>query len=381
MRPGIFPIKRDMPGAKIQGLPVYEAVIPDQECGMMAISLVDDPAVESNFLAFSKVRQMYSIQDEARQIVRGVVMRADFPIYRNQPPQGEFFVIYKPETIRFMAEKYLSESRQNNVNLMHDSDSFVKGVKMIQMFIKDTGAGIVPSGFDDIADGSLFAEFHITDPEIWAEIKAGTYRGFSLEGVFLLEPSSDSERGQTFKKNTMGKKLQELRAKFAALLGLAFGSVTTDKGLLQWDGDEDLKAGDTVYTLDESGERKALPDGDYKTEDGKVIKVAGGKVSEILDKKAEVDAAEDVPNPDGGKETDAEGEEGLRKEVNELYEIVDRILDVLGTNRKDIQKMSADLDALKKRPAAKPAAEEFKNVTKVPKTGNLRLDRLTELLA
>lgn len=165
------------------------------------------------------------------------------------------------------------------------------------------------------------------------------------------------------------------------MLGLAFGSVTTDKGLLQWDGDEDLKAGDTVYTLDESGERKALPDGDYKTEDGKVIKVAGGKVSEILDKEAEVDAAEDVPNPDGGKETDAEGEEGLRKEVNELYEIVDRILDVLGTNRKDIQKMSADLDALKKRPAAKPAAEEFKNVTKVPKTGNPRLDRLTELLA
>ena len=129
---------------------------------------------------------MYAVQDEEKRLVLGVVMRADFPIYRRSEEMGEFYVIYKADTIRTMAEKYLAENRQNLVNLMHQDGSEVEGVQMVQYFIK--GAGLSPEGFDDIADGSLFAEFHVTNDEVWDAIKDGTYRGFSLEGVFDLAP-------------------------------------------------------------------------------------------------------------------------------------------------------------------------------------------------
>ena len=68
----------------INGIPVYDALITDEECGMNRISLVDAPAVEADFLAFAKDKhpQMYSVSDEEKRIVRGVIMRADFPIYR-----------------------------------------------------------------------------------------------------------------------------------------------------------------------------------------------------------------------------------------------------------------------------------------------------------
>ena len=116
----------------IGGIPVYNAIISDAETGMFKISLVDDPAVMSNFQAFDKqnIPQMYAIQDEEKRLVRGVVMRADFPIYRRDDKMGEYYIIYKADQIRIMAEKYLAESRQNDVNVMHRKDSDVDGVQM-----------------------------------------------------------------------------------------------------------------------------------------------------------------------------------------------------------------------------------------------------------
>lgn len=281
----------------INGIPVYQALISGENQGMCKVSLVDYPAIESNFVALAKEneRVMYRIEDEERRLVRGVVMRADFPIYRKSAEAGEYYIIYKAETIRAMAEKYLLDSRQNNVNLMHKDGSDVEGVQMVQYFIKDTQAGVNPEGFADVAEGSLFAEFHIVNDDVWNEVKAGTYRGFSLEGVFDLVPLREGQTVQhsmdeNEKNNNteiMARKKINIRQRLAQLL-LEFGSVTTDKGIISWDGDDDLKAGMAVYVEDEKGNRTSAPDGDYRTHDGKVVKVASGKVTEIADDEAEV---------------------------------------------------------------------------------------------
>ncbi len=242
---------------------------------------------------------MYKVEDEEKRLVRGVVMRADFPIYRYDQNFGEYYIIYKADQIRVMAEKYLLESRQNDVNLMHEKDSDVEGVQMVQYFIK--GAGISVEGFDDIADGSLFAEFHVVNDEIWDAVKEGTYKGFSLEGVFDLVPEQDKEKVEEIvdtldgafsrlfnnSKTFMGKMK---RFKAALLKALAeFANVTTDKGILAWDGDEDLKVGDQVYIEDAEGNRTPAEDGDYKTDDNKIIVVADGKVSEIKEPETDVE--------------------------------------------------------------------------------------------
>ena len=303
----------------IGGIPVYDAIISDEETGMFRISLVDDPAVMSNFQAFDahKKPMMYAIQDEEKRLVRGCIMRSDFPIYRRDEKMGEYYVIYKAEEIRKMAEKYLLEGRQNDVNLMHEEGSDVDGVQMVQYFIK--GDGIQVDGFDDCADGSLFGEFHVVNDSVWAEIKAGTYNGFSLEGVFDLVPEQNKDEIQEivdlldgafkriFKPNTFMSKLSKFKAALAKMLQ-EFGNVTTDKGVISWDGDEDLKAGDPVYVEDSEGNRTPAPDGDYKTDDNKVIVVVEGKVSEIKDAEAEVES--DFIETDKGKlEWDNEDED------------------------------------------------------------------------
>lgn len=312
----------------IGGIPVYDAIVSDEETGMFKISLVDDPAVMSNFLAFDSNRKpmMYAIQDEEKRLVRGCIMRADFPIYRRDDKMGEYYVIYKAEQIRKMAEKYLLEGRQNDVNLMHEEGSDVEGVQMVQYFIK--GDGVSVDGFDDIADGSLFGEFHVVNDEVWDEVKAGTYKGFSLEGVFDLVPEQDKDEVQEivdlldgafrriFKPNKFMSKLSRFKAALAKMLQ-EFGNVTTDKGILAWDGDEDLKEGDAVYIEDADGNRTTAEDGEYVTGDNKVIVVVDGKVAEIKDAEAEV--APEEPEGENFAEVNTdkgsliyEGEEDLK---------------------------------------------------------------------
>lgn len=311
----------------IGGIPVYDAIISDEETGMFKISLVDDPAVMSNFQAFDadRKRMLYAIQDEEKRLVRGCIMRADFPIYRRDSKMGEYYIIYKADTIRAMAEKYLLEGRQNDVNLMHEEGSDVDGVQMVQYFIK--GDGIQVDGFDDCADGSLFGEFHVTNDDIWNEIKAGTYKGFSLEGVFDLVPEQDKDDVKAivdsldgafkrlFKNYKNMSKLKKFKEALAKMLQ-EFGNVTTDKGILAWDGDEDLKAGDSVYVQDVDGNRNPAEDGDYKTDDNKVIVVVDGKVSEIKDAEAEV-GSEFIETDKGKLEWDDESQD--LKEGDAVY--------------------------------------------------------------
>lgn len=385
------------------GLPIYEATIGDNpEAGINKISLVDYPAVESDFLSFAKEerKMSYSIQNEEKRLVRGVIMRADFPIYRRND-LGEYYIVYRAETIREMAEKYLFDGKQNNVNLMHEDGSDVEGVNMVQFFIKDVDHGVNPEGFEDIEDGSLFAEFHVNNDEVWEQIKAGEYKGFSLEGRFYQEQlrSQTDEMGlleRTFKKlfNTDSmSKLEKFKSLLAELLAdqteeVKMSSMTTDKGVLAWDGEDDLKQGDAVYIMDEAGEKVVAEDGEYATEDIVVV-VAEGKVAEIKDKPAEGEDPTPEPeeNPEGEQMAEEEKQEdqtgSLEDRVAKIESILEQIMDYFGILRlqkDEVEKLRAEIETIKKTPAADPAHTAFKKATKTEATGNEKIDNLRKLM-
>lgn len=330
------------------GLPLYRVALASEGDGVVRVSLVDDPAVQSNFDVFrkeaGKAPVLYAVQDEDRHLVRGVVLRADWPIYRRDNPKDPgYYVTFGKEAIRQLAEKYLADGFQNRVDTAHDGKE-VDDVQMVQYFIKDTAAGIAPEGFDDIADGSLFAEYHVTNDEVWDEIKAGTFKGFSVEIFYTLIPAGDTMRAEDreaedcvallhriFNTCNSMSKLSQIRAGLAALLA-RFGRVTTDKGVLQWDGDEDLKAGDRVYVDNEDGSRKEAEDGEYVTADNKTIVVVDGAVSEIRDPEAEV-----APDGEGEGEGGDDAEQMARQRSARFEESYDekqrKIVDAIHAER------------------------------------------------
>lgn len=174
--------------------PVYKATVNSEDTAMFAISLVDYPATESDFLFFDKDKELikFSVENEEKRIVRGLVMGCNQLIYRRNG-DFEYYIVFDADTIRQMAEKYFKFGFQSNVDTNHD-ENYVAGVNLVQMFIKDSENGINPKGFEGYEDGSLFAEFHIENDEIWKQIKEGTYKGFSLAGVFNIEEVDQEEQ-------------------------------------------------------------------------------------------------------------------------------------------------------------------------------------------
>ena len=169
-------------------IPVFKILLGDAE-GILTMSLVEFPAVESDFLSFSKKNKMQFSLDEEQHIVFGCALRADFPIYRYDPYRGEYFVVFDKETIKDLYEKFMIEERVSNVNLEHSV--YTNGVHLIQSFIKDTEKGISPVGFDDVADGSWFTAYKIENEEVWERVKSGEFKGFSVEGYFEIAPKED----------------------------------------------------------------------------------------------------------------------------------------------------------------------------------------------
>lgn len=182
------------------GLPLYEAVLLDDEDRMTVVSLVDDPAVESDFITFSEDKrpQLFSVQDEEQQVILGVAIRADYPIYRIDSATGyEYYITFSKEVIKDIVKRYSKDGYFNNVSLQHNGQ-LIDGVTMIEMFIKDSAKGINPQGFENITDGSLFIAYHVEDRELWNEIKnSGEINGFSIEIYTSLIPAGNFEKEET----------------------------------------------------------------------------------------------------------------------------------------------------------------------------------------
>ena len=343
-------------------LPIYRAIIDNEEAGMVTISLVDFPATESDFVAFEKEKELqkFSVENEEKHLVRGLVMAANMLIYRIHPLYGDYYIYYDAETLRIMAERYLKNNFQNNVDLNHNGE-LVEGVDMVQFFIKDTENGISPKGFEDYADGSLFAEFHINNEDVWKQVKNGDFNGFSLEGYFGIEPTGQEFKSETNnnedKLNKTMSKLQRIKEALRSLL-LEFGEVSTDKGVIVFDGNE-LEAGMAVRGIDEEGNETQLEDGDYRTEDGKIIVIAEGKVVEIRDNEAEVSTEpESEPEAQENEETEPESEPESDDRDALIEQLQARIAELEAEN----QELRDRIAELEKEPTAPSAEEAFEKI-------------------
>lgn len=170
------------------GIPVYKATLDSEDTGMVVVSLVDVPAVESEFLAFNKQEKLqFSIQNEEQRKVLGVVMVPDKLIYRETADGMPYYIKYEAETIHQMAEKFFTNYNVNSMDTDH-SFELVDGVVLTQAFFINRKKGIDPKGFEDLPDDTLMFEYHILNDEIWAGIKEGVWKGFSLAGTFDVVP-------------------------------------------------------------------------------------------------------------------------------------------------------------------------------------------------
>lgn len=329
-------------------LPIYNALISDDNEGIFVISLVDAPATETNWMCFKEQENIkFSIVNEDEHILAGVVMVADKPIYRIAPDGTEYYIVFSKDVIKRMAEKMLDDNTFNNIDIQHDGNIIPRDkVKLVELFIADEAKGIKPN-YLDVPDGSLLANYKIYDDELWNMAKSGVLNGFSLEGVF-------STIRYEHNKNIKNTKMSKIKEMIKSIL-VQLGEVVTDKGILTYDGE--LTTGVEVKNEDGS-----MPDdGEYKVEDNKFIVIKDGYVDEI--KEVEEEMVDEKPQEKPQEKPDEKPQE-KPNEVEELKKLVDEHAALLTELSDRIKALEDLVKELNETTAVEPIEQEYSKQTK-----------------
>lgn len=187
-------------------------------------------------------------------------------------------------------------------------------------------------------------------------------------------------------------KLAKIRLELSQILA-SFSELKTDKAILYWPTDEEIKEGLEVYVLDENGDYDVAPDGEYIDEAENTIVVKEGKVESITPKAEEPveepvaeeepiaaeeeTPAEEVESPSGEEEPVPDAIEEVRKELNELYNIVDALVKKVAELDSRLGESNERLEKMSKMSAASPAEEEIEkaeSTAKINKTFDAALE-------
>ena len=170
----------------------YIDINDEDETGLDAISLVQHPAIEVDFLCFNEdTKKIDFSADEDKHILTAVALRADHPVYRRNGDY-EYWVVFTKDVIRKLVTKYAKNNLFNSVNIEHNDYSFVKSAYMIESYIVDKARGIVPNEFSDIEDGSWIVSYYIDDESLWNVLKnTDALNGLSVQGLFKLVDKQD----------------------------------------------------------------------------------------------------------------------------------------------------------------------------------------------
>ena len=168
-----------------------------------AISMVTEPAIESDFVFLSKdkaiVKEAFS--NDEKHMVYGAVLRPDFPIYRNDG-ENEYYLEFTSESIERMARDYMMNYRQGNVTIQHEE--YANEVFMVESWIKqdmDKDKSVSVGLDKSLPIGTWFCGFYVNNNDVWERIKSGELKGFSVEAMIDLEDFAKVKKDDAFEMN------------------------------------------------------------------------------------------------------------------------------------------------------------------------------------
>ena len=288
-----------------------------------AISLVEEEAVESGFVALSKQKQPmnFKIHNEEKRMLYGVALRANFPIYRCYG-QDEFYLTFDANAIERLVNKFMSNYGQKSFTIDHMEPA--EGIVITESWlVKDTENDKSNAlGLENVSEGSWIIGCKINDDEIWQSIKEGRWHGFSVEAFCDLE-----EITKEIKNKKIENKMAVKKSKFEEMIDKIKAIIS--------DAVENADGQDTEVQQD-------------------VVDEAADAVEEVVNQKEDttvVDAAEEekpteevanevIDTVEQQAETEQEASENLQQVVDKLQEEIDTLKAENEQLKKKNQKMS-----------------------------------------
>ena len=164
---------------------IYELVIEDENIDeVFAISLVEEPAIESNFVFFDKEKVQFAAINDEKKLLMGPILIPDKQILRIDGEGMPYHVFFKPETIKRLSEMYLKKKYTDKSTLEHDSK--IDGVTLVESWIVESRTKDKSALYGlSVPVGTWMGTFKVDNEDIWNNyVKTGDVKGFSIEGLF-----------------------------------------------------------------------------------------------------------------------------------------------------------------------------------------------------
>ena len=183
-----------------QDLQLFELVVEEDGDGVFANSFVEEPAIERDFVFFNKHKEVtFQAIDTEKRLVAGPLLIPNKKIIRMDEQMGMYNVFFKPETIETIARKFMKNKYNGEVTVEHDRK--VNGVYLTESWIIEQSSKDKSNLFGyTLPKGTWFGIYKVDNDKVWEEVKAGKYKGFSIEGIFEHKAST-MKSSQLFTKD------------------------------------------------------------------------------------------------------------------------------------------------------------------------------------
>ena len=166
---------------------IFELLIDDQslQAGIQAISIVNSPAIEEDFIALKSDEQKVELKtiDKEKRILMGAALIPNKPIYRRNG-EDEYYIYFSQDTVRKASELFFINGNQNKATLEHQMD--VQGTSVVESWIIEGEQDKSRMYGMDLPVGTWMVSMKILNDELWdGYVKSGKVKGFSIEGYFV----------------------------------------------------------------------------------------------------------------------------------------------------------------------------------------------------
>lgn len=182
---------------------IIELVIDNKDVmsGISAVSVVESPAIEEDFIALAKHEVELKEIDTEKRILMGAALVPNKQIYRRNAMNDEYYIFFSKDTVRKASELFLIRSNQNNATYEHDKK--LDGMSVVESWIieDEKHDKSVKYGFS-LPVGTWMISMKVNNDNVWKDVKEGKVKGFSIEGYFAdkLEMSQMTEEDMLIEK-------------------------------------------------------------------------------------------------------------------------------------------------------------------------------------
>jgi hypothetical protein len=165
----------------------------DEVSGIEAISVVENPAIESDFIALKNQEFKLAEVDKEKRILMGAALIPNKPIYR-QSGEQEYYIYFSKATVRKASELFFINGNQNNTTLEHELQ--LKGLTAVESWIVESEQDKSRMYDLNVPMGTWMVSMKVNNDDVWKKVKAGEIKGFSIEGYFadkLERPNESNE--------------------------------------------------------------------------------------------------------------------------------------------------------------------------------------------